>query len=82
MLGLSLGAMLQMKANASPAKSGGPGWDRLKVSLWSICRVVPSHMDLWDPNLMLRRMSEVFLNLFQPKFPGLIYRTVTEFGEG
>ena len=25
MLGLSLGAMLQMKANASPTKSGGPG---------------------------------------------------------
>ena len=38
MLGLSLGAMLQMKAHSSPVGGGGPGWGKAK-SIIMIYRV-------------------------------------------
>ena len=49
MLGLSLGAMLQMKANASPVAGGGPGWGKAKSIIMIYLQGGPSHLDLWDP---------------------------------
>jgi hypothetical protein len=58
MLGLSLGAMLQLQAasaatrNESPAKagaSGAPGWGKAKSIILVYLQGGPSHLDLWDP---------------------------------
>ena len=49
MLGLSLGAMLQMKAHASPVAGGGPGWGKAKSIIMIYLQGGPSHLDLWDP---------------------------------
>ena len=48
MLGLSLGAMLQMKAHASPDGAGGPGWGKAKSIIMIFLQGGPSHLDLWD----------------------------------
>ncbi|MBT3668317.1 MAG: DUF1501 domain-containing protein, partial [Opitutae bacterium] len=49
MLGLSLGAMLQMKASANPLSGGGPGWGKAKSVIMIYLQGGPSHLDLWDP---------------------------------
>ena len=49
MLGLSLGAMLQMKASANPLGGGGPGWGQAKSVIMIYLQGGPSHLDLWDP---------------------------------
>jgi hypothetical protein len=49
MLGLSLGAMLQMKASANPFAGGGPGWGQAKSVIMIYLQGGPSHLDLWDP---------------------------------
>ena len=49
MLGLSLGAMLQMKASAKPLGGGGPGWGQAKSVIMIYLQGGPSHLDLWDP---------------------------------
>ena len=64
MLGLSLGAMLQMKANASPAKSGGPGWGQAKSIIMIYLQGGPSHLDLWDPKPDSPENVAVSLNPF------------------
>ena len=49
MLGLSLGAMLEMKASANPKRGGGPGWGQAKSIIMIYLQGGPSHLDLWDP---------------------------------
>ena len=49
MLGLSLGAMLQMKADASSKAGGSPGWGKAKSIIMIYLQGGPSHLDLWDP---------------------------------
>ena len=71
MLGLSLGAMLQMKANASPAKSGGAGWGQAKSIIMIYLQGGPSHIDLWDPK---PDAPENVRSIFKPiptKIPGV-----------
>jgi hypothetical protein len=49
-LGLSLGAMFQLKARADEKKSaGGPGWGKAKHIIMCYLQGGPSHLDLWDP---------------------------------
>ncbi|MDO8348793.1 MAG: DUF1501 domain-containing protein, partial [Planctomycetota bacterium] len=58
LLGLSLGQMLRLTANASTSSSssssstpggGGPGWGKAKSVIMVYLQGGPSHLDLWDP---------------------------------
>ena len=64
MLGLSLGAMLQMKANASPAKSGGPGWGQAKSIIMIYLQGGQVTWICGTPNLIPLRMYVASLNPF------------------
>jgi uncharacterized protein DUF1501 len=49
-LGLSLGSMLQLQAEAGEKGSGGgPGWGKAKSIIMVYLQGGPSHLDLWDP---------------------------------
>ena len=49
MLGLTLGSMLQLKAETKTAHVGGPGWGKAKSVIMIYLQGGPSHLDLWDP---------------------------------
>ena len=49
MLGMSLGGMLQLQAQANEGSSGGAGWGRAKSVILCYLQGGPSHLDLWDP---------------------------------
>ena len=50
MLGLTLGSMFQMQAQAKQQKhSGGAGFGRAKSVIMLYLQGGPSHLDLWDP---------------------------------
>ena len=49
MLGLTLGSMLQLKAENKAAHVGGPGWGKAKSVIMIYLQGGPSHLDLWDP---------------------------------
>ena len=50
MLGLTLGSMLQLRAeNKSAGHIGGPGWGKAKSVIMLYLQGGPSHIDLWDP---------------------------------
>src|SRR6266516_3779713 len=50
-LGLTLGQLLRLNAQASPAaaRGGGPGWGKAKSVIMVYLQGGPSHLDLWDP---------------------------------
>lgn len=47
MLGMSLGGMLEAKANSKGSKK--PGWGKAKSIIMVYLQGGPSHIDLWDP---------------------------------
>jgi hypothetical protein len=50
MLGLSLGSMLNLRAQAANTEiGGGPGWGKAKSIIMVYLQGGPSHLDLWDP---------------------------------
>ena len=50
MLGMSLGQMMEIKAQATEAtEGGGPGWNKAKSIILVYLQGGPSHLDLWDP---------------------------------
>ncbi|QDU61489.1 hypothetical protein Pan216_23500 [Planctomycetes bacterium Pan216] len=50
MLGLGLGSMFQLKAQAKETRHvGGPGWNKAKSIIMVYLQGGPSHLDLWDP---------------------------------
>lgn len=50
MLGLTLGSMLRLEAEAKEGSSGGgPGWGSAKSIIMCYLQGGPSHLDLWDP---------------------------------
>ena len=50
MLGMSLGQMMEIKAQAAEAtEGGGPGWNKAKSIILVYLQGGPSHLDLWDP---------------------------------
>jgi hypothetical protein len=49
-LGLSLGSMFGLQAQAQEGKKhGGPGWGKAKHIIMCYLQGGPSHLDLWDP---------------------------------
>lgn len=72
MMGLSLGAMLNLKAQASESSvGGGPGWGKAKSIILVYLQGGPSHLDLWDPK---ENVPDNVKSVFQPistKIPGI-----------
>jgi hypothetical protein len=74
MLGLSLGAMFELKARAAgEGTKGGPGWDRAKSIIMVYLQGGPSHLDLWDPK---ENCPDNVRSVFKPistKLPGVSF---------
>jgi len=71
MLGLSLGGLLEAKARANTAASGGPGWNKAKSVIMLYMQGGPSHLDLWDPK---QDVPDNVKSVFKPiptKLPGI-----------
>lgn len=50
MIGLSLGSMFELQAQAKQNNhQGGPGWGKAKSIIMVYLQGGPSHLDLWDP---------------------------------
>src|ERR1700722_3952509 len=75
LLGLSLGSMLELKAAAAEADTGGavrrPGWGKAKSVIMVYLQGGPSHLDLWDPK---DNVPDNVKSVFKPintKIPGI-----------
>lgn len=77
MLGLSLGPLLQLRAQAnSGSQAGGPGWGKAKSIILVYLQGGPSHLDLWDPK---ENVPDNVRSSFQPiatKIPGVQFTEV------
>jgi uncharacterized protein (DUF1501 family) len=77
MFGLTLGSMLQMKAQAQEsAIGGGPGWGKAKSVVLIYLQGGPSHLDLWDPK---PEAPDNVKSIFQPiatKLPGVSFTEI------
>ncbi len=76
-LGLSLGGMFQMQAEAKKAKNGGgPGWGKAKNIILCYLQGGPSHLDLWDPK---ENVPDNVRSTFKPiktKIPGVNFTEI------
>ena len=76
-LGLSLGGMFQMQAEAKKAKNGGgPGWGKAKNIILCYLQGGPSHLDLWDPK---ENAPDNVRSAFKPiktKIPGVNFTEI------
>ena len=70
MLGLSLGSMLKMKAQANEI-TGGPGWGKAKSIILCYLQGGPSHLDLWDPKENVPDNVKSVFNPISTKLPGI-----------
>ncbi len=74
MLGLSLGSMLRLQAEArANEEGGGPGWGKAKSVILVYLQGGPSHLDLWDPK---ENVPDNVKSVFQPistKLTGIKY---------
>ena len=77
MFGLTLGSMLQMKAQAEESKiTGGPGWGKAKSVVLIYLQGGPSHLDMWDPK---PEAPDNVKSIFQPiatKLPGVNFTEI------
>jgi len=78
MLGLSLGSLLKLQAQAAePLKrAGGPGWGAAKNVVMIYLQGGPSHLDLWDPK---ENMPDNMRSGFKPiptKIPGVNFTEI------
>lgn len=77
MFGLTLGSMLQLKAQAEQsAIGGGPGWGKAKSVVLIYLQGGPSHLDLWDPK---PDAPDNVKSIFQPiatKLPGVNFTEI------
>ncbi len=72
LLGLSLGNMLKLQANAAEAKVvSAPGWGKAKSIIMVYLQGGPSHLDLWDPKENVpENVKSPFSNI-STKIPGI-----------
>lgn len=70
MLGLSLGGMLQAKAQAGEA-IGGAGWGKAKSVILCYLQGGPSHLDLWDPKTDVPDNVKSVFKPIDTKLPGV-----------
>src|SRR5215831_15637295 len=78
MLGLSLGGLLRLQANAaeSGTLAGGPGWGSAKNVILVYLQGGPSHLDLWDPKEdLLDNMKSPFMTI-PTKIPGVNFTEI------
>jgi hypothetical protein len=72
MLGLSLGGMLEMQAQAEETKTGGgPGWGKAKSVILLYLQGGPSHLDLWDPKPDAPSNVKSIFKPIKTKLPGV-----------
>ena len=72
MLGLSLGGMLEMAAQAKETKvGGGPGWGKAKSVILLYLQGGPSHIDLWDPKPDAPTNVRSIFKPIKTKLPGV-----------
>src|SRR6267378_7040492 len=71
LLGLSLGHMLNLKARASDAVKGGPGWGRARSVIMVYLQGGPSHIDLWDPKENVPDKIKSPFQAISTKIPGV-----------
>lgn len=69
MLGVSLGSMFQLQAQAS--SSGGPGWGKAKSIILVYLQGGPSHLDLWDPKENVPDNVKSVFKSIPTKLPGV-----------
>ncbi len=77
-LGLSLGSMLKLQANASEVgnQSGGPGWGTAKNVIMVYLQGGPSHIDLWDPKDNAPDNIRSTFKSIRTKIPGVNFTEV------
>ncbi len=71
MLGLSLGGMLEMQAQAKETKGGSPGWGKAKSVILLYLQGGPSHLDLWDPKPDAPSNVKSIFKPIKTKIPGV-----------
>jgi len=77
MLGLSLGSILNLQANAKAAgQIGGPGWGKAKSIILVYLQGGPSHLDLWDPKPDNADNVRSVFNNIDTKIPGVQFTEV------
>ena len=75
MLGMSLGTMLQLQAQAAGAK-GGAGWGKAKSIIMCYLQGGPSHLDLWDPKPEAPENVRSIFNPISTKIPGVQFTDI------
>ena len=71
MLGMTLGTMLNLKAQADDGLANGRGWGKAKSVILLYLQGGPSHLDLWDPK---DNVPDNVKSVFKPistKIPGV-----------
>ena len=69
MLGMSLGSMFELQAQASA--SGAPGWGKAKSIILVYLQGGPSHLDLWDPKENVPDNVKSAFGAISTKLPGV-----------
>ena len=76
-MGMSLGSMLKLQAQAADAgRIGGPGWGKAKSVVMIYLQGGPSHLDLWDPKLNVPDNIRSAFNTIPTKIPGIHYTEI------
>ena len=75
LLGLSLGNMLNLKAQAEETKvaTNTPGWGKAKSIIMVYLQGGPSHLDLWDPKENVPEKVKSFFSNISTKLPGVSF---------
>ncbi len=75
MLGLSLGSMLRLQAEAKE-RHGGAGWGRAKSIIMVYLQGGPSHLDLWDPKPDAPEKVRSVFSPISTKIPGVHFTEI------
>jgi hypothetical protein len=74
MLGLTLGNLFRLQAQAKQsAIGGGPGWGRAKSVILCYLQGGPSHIDLWDPKENVPENVQSAFASIPTKLPGVFF---------